>query len=150
MAATRPVWKYGQKVGDLGTANRSAPLVLDGRVKFTSNGELNFTGGNVSSTAVSAQLNECQKSNQITIEAMIKTESLDQSGPARIITFSQNTNSRNFTLGQEKNNRFRETDSHSGKPHPRRLPGNSRGLLGRNRLHPSQPPVSGKEAAQSP
>ena len=42
-----------------------------------------------------------QKNGAVTIEAWIKTASLKQSGPARIVTLSKNSNERNFTLGQD-------------------------------------------------
>ncbi len=47
-------------------------------------------------------LRACKKSNQLAIEAVIRSENMKQSGPARIISFSSGTGSRNFTLGQEK------------------------------------------------
>lgn len=40
-------------------------------------------------------------SGQLTLEAWIEPASLDQSGPARIITFSESSSQRNFTLGQD-------------------------------------------------
>ncbi|MCB9100922.1 MAG: LamG domain-containing protein [Anaerolineales bacterium] len=42
----------------------------------------------------------CQKTNELAIEAWIKPTNTTQEGPARIITLSQNTGRRNFTLGQ--------------------------------------------------
>ena len=47
-------------------------------------------------------LTACRKSNQLTVEAVIHPDRLDQSGPARIVTFSSSAYSRNFTLGQER------------------------------------------------
>jgi hypothetical protein len=44
----------------------------------------------------------CRKSNQLTVEALIHPDRLDQTGPAQIITFSSSALSRNFTLGQER------------------------------------------------
>jgi PKD repeat protein len=49
-------------------------------------------------------LEACKSTSQLTIEAIITTSSLDQDGPARIITFSRDTTHRNFTLGQERDN----------------------------------------------
>ena len=49
-------------------------------------------------------LQACQKTNQLTIEASITSDNLKQTGPARIISFSENASSRNFTLGQANNN----------------------------------------------
>jgi hypothetical protein len=47
-------------------------------------------------------LEECRKSNQLTVEAVIRPDRLDQTGPARIVTFSSSAYSRNFTLGQDR------------------------------------------------
>jgi len=44
---------------------------------------------------------QLKKTGAITIDAWILPENLKQKGPARILTFSKNTNERNFTLGQE-------------------------------------------------
>jgi len=49
-------------------------------------------------------LRACQKTNQVTIEGTITISKMDQAGPARIISFSKNSNIRNFTLGQENEN----------------------------------------------
>lgn len=66
-------------------------------------------------------LSACKKSNELTIEASIKTDHLDQFGPARIITFSSNMTSRNFTLGQVGKNlilrlRTSKSDLNATKP----------------------------------
>ena len=44
---------------------------------------------------------QIKKSGAITIDAWILPDNLKQEGPARILTFSNNTSERNFTLGQE-------------------------------------------------
>src|SRR5690606_38543595 len=44
-------------------------------------------------------------SGELTIEAWITSRSVQQSGPARIVTLSKDSGSRNFTLGQN-NDRF--------------------------------------------
>lgn len=49
-------------------------------------------------------LNACQKTNQVTIEGVITITNMDQAGPARIISFSKDSNRRNFTLGQQDKN----------------------------------------------
>ncbi len=49
-------------------------------------------------------LNACQKTNQLTIEGVITISKMDQAGPARIISFSMDSDRRNFTLGQEGKN----------------------------------------------
>jgi len=47
-------------------------------------------------------LSACKRSNAFTVEAMICPDDLRQAGPARIISFSQDGQDRNFTVGQEK------------------------------------------------
>ncbi|MFZ1289723.1 MAG: LamG-like jellyroll fold domain-containing protein [Melioribacteraceae bacterium] len=44
---------------------------------------------------------EIVENNEITVEAWIVPNNASQSGPARIITFSQNVSNRNFSLNQE-------------------------------------------------
>ncbi|WP_372845978.1 LamG-like jellyroll fold domain-containing protein [Pontiella sp.] len=58
----------------------------------------------------------------LTLAARIATDSMDQFGPARIITFSRNTLCRNFTLGQEGDAlvfrlRTSSTDPNAVDPH---------------------------------
>lgn len=56
----------------------------------------------VRSTGGASQIaSACRSSNEFTIEAWIAPASVTQSGPARIVTMSPDTNARNFTLGQE-------------------------------------------------
>ncbi|MEM8968415.1 MAG: LamG-like jellyroll fold domain-containing protein [Bacteroidota bacterium] len=43
----------------------------------------------------------CKQTNEVTIEAWIKTSDPELGGPARIATLSRNTSQRAFTLGQE-------------------------------------------------
>jgi hypothetical protein len=64
--------------------------------------------------------NAVRKSGAITIEAWVKPANTTQSGPARIVTVSRDTGSRNFTLGQKAGAyevRFRTTStSPNGEP----------------------------------
>ncbi|MEX0653785.1 MAG: LamG-like jellyroll fold domain-containing protein [Phycisphaeraceae bacterium] len=46
-------------------------------------------------------LDALRETNELTLEATIQPDHADQHGPARIVTFSSTTTSRNFTLGQE-------------------------------------------------
>ena len=48
-----------------------------------------------------ALLSACQKTNQLTIEAVVCADDLRQSGPARIVAFSTDSFDYNFMLGQE-------------------------------------------------
>ncbi len=55
-----------------------------------------------------------RESGEVTIEAWLRTARTDQEGPARIVTLSQDSTNRNFTLGQEKDRfdvRFRTNRS---------------------------------------
>lgn len=49
---------------------------------------------------VTALTDACVASGEITIEAWIQTAALDQNGPARMVTISQDAQARNVTLGQ--------------------------------------------------
>ncbi len=63
---------------------------------------MDLTGGAfVGEDCDSGILSACRASHQLTLEALITPTKAHQSGPARIITFSSNAGSRNFTLGQE-------------------------------------------------
>lgn len=55
-----------------------------------------------STTPPTRLMDVLRQSNAITIETWFRPASLQQSGPARIVTLSLNGNERNFTLGQEK------------------------------------------------
>ena len=61
-----------------------------------------------------------KRSGELTIEAWIRPHSLDQTGPARIVTISKDPNKRNFTVGQSDNRieaRFRtDQTSDNGTP----------------------------------
>jgi hypothetical protein len=54
----------------------------------------------VSANAAAKLFNACTASNEITIEAFVKPTTGTQSGPARIVTYSQDQNNRNFSLAQ--------------------------------------------------
>ncbi|MCK4625791.1 MAG: LamG domain-containing protein, partial [Phycisphaerae bacterium] len=63
----------------------------------------------------------CKKTNQLTIEVTLTPANLKQRGPARIVTFSTNSASRNFTLGQDGKNlilrlRTTQTGDNGTKP----------------------------------
>ena len=71
---------------------------------ITEDGQLSLTGGaflakDVTDTLLAA----CQQHNQLTLECVVTTDNLNQSGPARIISFSNDITHRNFTLGQDGN-----------------------------------------------
>ena len=47
-------------------------------------------------------LKACKASGQLSIEAVLTPGDINQNGPARIISFSQDAYNRNFTIGQER------------------------------------------------
>ena len=61
------------------------------------------------------------RTGRMSLEIFLKTDSLQQGGPARIVSFSKGTTSRNFTLGQSGNGlsfrlRTTETDGNGTRP----------------------------------
>ena len=87
-----------------GSLEESGGIEPRGDVKVDTDGQMDLTGGafltqNVNDTLLEA----CQASNQLTLECLVTTDNLDQSGPARIISFSNDSTHRNFTLGQNGN-----------------------------------------------
>jgi hypothetical protein len=76
----------------------------------------------IASDDAATKLSQAVKdSNEITIEAWVKSASVDQDGPARIVTMSHDAYERNATLGQEGDYyqvRMRCTEStDNGKPY---------------------------------
>ena len=71
-------------------------IVRDGDCGFKSNGH-----GIIKSGSAGKIGNGAMMTNAITLEAWVVPSDKNQSGPARIVTFSENTSNRNFTLGQE-------------------------------------------------
>lgn len=86
------------------------------------NGTLTVNSATIikSASAATKIINACKITNEITIEAWVKPSNNTQSGPARIVTLSQDTGNRNFTLGQEQKDyraRLRTTNtSNNGTP----------------------------------
>ncbi|MDP6634098.1 MAG: LamG domain-containing protein [Phycisphaerae bacterium] len=92
-------------VGTAGVIARASKLTPRGKARVTTGKSISLKGGAfLAAPAINGKLlAACMKSNALTIEALIKPDDLDQSGPARIISFSQDGQIRNFTVGQEKN-----------------------------------------------
>lgn len=65
-------------------------------------GSLAFDALNIAESPLPAAkiIQACQASQEISIEAWLVSATVDQSGPARIVTLSADTGARNFTLGQ--------------------------------------------------
>lgn len=76
-----------------------------GRAAPDASFRMRTAGGNYLVTGVEDKLLKTfQKNGKMTIEFTVTTESLEQDGPARIITFSSGTGDRNFTVGQAGSN----------------------------------------------
>ena len=76
--------------------------VLNGAATSWVPGALSINSSTIveSSGAATKVINAVTASNAITIEAWVKPANITQDGPARIVTLSQNTGNRNFTMGQ--------------------------------------------------
>jgi hypothetical protein len=59
-------------------------------------------GSSIAADADARLLEACRASNALTIEATLTPANVTQEGPARIVTFSSDPLSRNFTLGQQR------------------------------------------------
>ena len=69
------------------------------------NGSLEIIGDTIirAEKPAAKLMNAIKTSREITIEAWVRPGNTNQKGPARIVTLSENSVQRNFTLGQEKN-----------------------------------------------
>ena len=80
-----------------------APIDLNfvGDVAWADNGRgVVFDGGRLESDGAAAKLYQrIQTTGRFTLEAWLRPAVTDQEGPARIVTFSQGSQHRNFTLG---------------------------------------------------
>ncbi|MEM7010147.1 MAG: PQQ-binding-like beta-propeller repeat protein [Verrucomicrobiota bacterium] len=98
-------WKRGMgKAAPLGAIakNRVRLSERDG-ARFDDAGRMTPNGGSFHVLgATNPFLAAAQESGQLTIETIITTTNLRQSGPARIITFSSDGHHRNFSLAQER------------------------------------------------
>ncbi len=87
------------------TANgvdRSCRAILRGKAIPAAHGAVDLAGGAMVAQDIADELLEaCKATSQLTIETVFTPATLDQRGPARIVSFSSNCVSRNFTLGQE-------------------------------------------------
>ncbi|MEM7408712.1 MAG: LamG domain-containing protein [Myxococcota bacterium] len=85
-------------------------LDLRGDAEFLSNWGIIVENGSLrASDAASRKLYDriadpTNGTQQYTVEAWVTPANIDQTGPARIVSYSRNTNERNFTLGQVEYN----------------------------------------------
>ena len=78
------------------------PIQRKGSVPTEWDGALSFQNGSAAFPSVNEPLLQaCRESSRLTVEAVFRTRAADQTGPARIVTFSSSASARNFTLGQQ-------------------------------------------------
>lgn len=93
----------GDRVGDVSQAGEPLDLTIADPtgVTWQSGGLAIHSGTIIASEKPPTRLvGAIKKSNAITLEAWVTPATVSQSGPARILTLSNNANTRNFTLGQ--------------------------------------------------
>tara|TARA_R110002049_G_scaffold2743_3_gene21005 strand:- start:54611 stop:56794 length:2184 start_codon:yes stop_codon:yes gene_type:complete len=74
-------------------------LMIEG-MEWVPEGGLRNVSGKAQASLASSQKLFASISSQFSVEAWVIPENLDQSGPARIVSYSADTGGRNFTLGQ--------------------------------------------------
>ena len=100
------LWENNNATNQILTANNEAGrlcrAVARGRAVFGRFYEMDLGGGAVVAEETDeALLEACKASGELTLEATITPGNVTQGGPARIVTFSEGSGARNFTLGQE-------------------------------------------------
>lgn len=116
------LWETGDKpnlVRDVKTGkDRTYSLKSRGLVRLNRDYAMLLAGGAyLVEGADENLLAACKKSNALSIEATVIPYNLEQAGPARIVSFSTDAVTRNFTLGQERNKlilRLRTTKNETG------------------------------------
>ncbi len=97
--------------------------ILDGPATTWSGGKLSVDSSTLISTGVPATKihDGVTASSEITIEAWVRTSSVSQTGPARMVTLSENSASRNFTVAQQADEfevRLRTTATNNNGDNP--------------------------------
>ncbi len=97
------LWENGKTGCVTGSGKRVAVQAM-GRATLDNQYRMQTAGGSYTiSGTEDLILKACQQSNKLSIELTVLTNNLKQSGPARLLTFSSGTGSRNFTIGQNGN-----------------------------------------------
>jgi hypothetical protein len=84
----------------------STRLIGQGDVSYNSRGGMKLTGGSFGPEDEEVNRNvlaACRETNEITVEAVLRSERPDQKGPAQIVSFSAPDKSPAFSLGQQGN-----------------------------------------------
>jgi hypothetical protein len=99
--AVRLLFTFGDRQPGPG---QDVPLSVAGQIR-TPGGALSVDGPTTVATedAMAGFVESCQRSGELTVAAMARPATLDQDGPARVVTLSADTGRRNFTLGQSGN-----------------------------------------------
>lgn len=99
-------WQFkagsGSTAFDTSGVEPALELTLNGEFNWVGGWGINLNGGSArGSTANSSKLHDLIKAtNEYTIEGWVAPANVTQEGPARIVTYSGGSNTRNFTLGQ--------------------------------------------------
>ncbi|MHB0999234.1 MAG: LamG-like jellyroll fold domain-containing protein [Armatimonadota bacterium] len=97
------LWENGSKGCMMGSGEQCT-VKANGPAAFDSNYAMRLMGGSFMTTGLDDYLlKACKSTNQLTIEATLKVDNIEQQGPSRIISFSSDPSNRNFTLGQSQN-----------------------------------------------
>jgi len=94
----------GATIRDVSGVGQSLDLTIGdlGSVSWLSGGLSINSSTLLSSSGPAAKvISSVQSSNSITVEAWVKPSNVTQTGPARMVTLSENPSRRNMTLGQE-------------------------------------------------
>ena len=93
----------GSTVSDSGGVGPVLTIAAPGAVSWPAGGGLSFDASTIaaSSGAASAISGPVVAANAITVEAWVRPVNTTLSGPARVVTISQNPSFRNVTLGQQ-------------------------------------------------
>ena len=100
-------WENNNATNQISLANnetgRLCQAVARGKAVFGRFYEMDLSGGAVLAQDVDGDLlKACKGSNELTIETTITPYNKTQDGPAHIVSFSNDSSSHNFVLGQEK------------------------------------------------
>ena len=94
----------GSAVNDVSGVGSPLNLTIDNPASVSwlgSNGINISSAVAIESTGATKIISACKASNDISVESWLKTSSVNQSGPARIVSLSGDIFNRNVTLGQE-------------------------------------------------
>lgn len=115
------LYDFRDKSGDVvrDRAGTEAPIdlrITEAKSVRRHNGSLEIIGPTLirSNKETTRLVDAVRTTGEITVEAWVRPATLDQDGPARMVTLSRNSGARNFTLGQDKHRyefRLRTTDT---------------------------------------